>query len=167
MNFVGLHVADEMQYAKIPISEEYYQLIESAIEQRKPNGKLLINACSAQAKPDKRIMQICKEYEITYSLFDRAGNLNEDNLIRNRGLKGKVRCSECGENINKNVLLPDGTLLLCCMDYGMKHVLGNLLESEYSEIRNGAEVNRIKRGLNGDETIDILCRNCSSGHTVV
>ena len=59
-------------------------------------------------------------------------------------------------------MLPDGRVLLCCMDYGMKHVLGNLTEQSYEEIMNGKEIDKIKAAINGDESIDILCRGCSS-----
>ncbi len=30
-----------------------------------------------------------------------------------------------------NVLLPNGDVVLCCMDYGLKHILGNLLVQDY------------------------------------
>lgn len=52
--------------------------------------------------------------------------------------------------------------MLCCMDYGMKHVLGNLLQQSYEEIINGSEMQRLKCAINGDESIDLLCRGCSS-----
>lgn len=44
----------------------------------------------------------------------------------------------------------------------MKHVLGNLTEQSYEEIMNGKEIDKIKAAINGDESIDILCRRCSS-----
>lgn len=68
---------------------------------------------------------------------------------------------EMGEALNRNILLPDGTVLLCCMDFGIKHVLGNLLTQSYEEICNGKELTMIKEGMNGNEKIDILCRRCT------
>lgn len=44
----------------------------------------------------------------------------------------------------------------------MKHVLGNLLQQSYDEIMNGSEMQRLKQAINGDESIDVLCRGCSS-----
>jgi hypothetical protein len=35
---------------------------------------------------------------------------------------------------DRNVLLPDGSVVLCCMDYDLKHVIGNLLTQTYDEI---------------------------------
>lgn len=38
---------------------------------------------------------------------------------------------------DRNVLLPDGSVVLCCMDYNLTHVLGNLLTQTYDEIMQG------------------------------
>jgi hypothetical protein len=35
---------------------------------------------------------------------------------------------------DRNVLLPNGDVVLCCMDYDLKHIIGNLLEQTYDEI---------------------------------
>ena len=35
-------------------------------------------------------------------------------------------CAKTHTNLNENVLLPDGTVIMCCMDYGMTGVFGNL-----------------------------------------
>jgi len=38
---------------------------------------------------------------------------------------------------DRNVLLPDGSVVLCCMDYDLKHVIGNLLTQSYDEVMQG------------------------------
>lgn len=38
---------------------------------------------------------------------------------------------------DRNVLLPNGDVVLCCMDYNLTHVLGNLLEQTYEEVMQG------------------------------
>ncbi len=35
---------------------------------------------------------------------------------------------------DQNVLLPNGDVVLCCMDYSVKHKLGNLLEDDYYDL---------------------------------
>lgn len=35
---------------------------------------------------------------------------------------------------DRNVLLPNGDVVLCCMDYDLKHIIGNLLTQSYAEI---------------------------------
>lgn len=37
-----------------------------------------------------------------------------------------------------NVLLPNGDVALCCMDYGLKHILGNLFQQSYHELFEGS-----------------------------
>ena len=120
------------------------------------------NRCHAQAEPDPKVEEAFRgKVDIVWDLMDRAGNLKGDGLITKKQEKGRLSCSDCGEALNKNILLPDGTVLLCCMDFGMKHVLGNLLTQSYEEICNGKEMTMIREGLNGNEQIDILCRRCT------
>ena len=38
---------------------------------------------------------------------------------------------------DRNVLLPNGDVVLCCMDYNLTHILGNLLTQTYEEIFSG------------------------------
>jgi len=38
---------------------------------------------------------------------------------------------------DRNVLLPDGSVVLCCMDYNLTYVLGNLLTQTYEEVMQG------------------------------
>lgn len=166
--FVTLHLADKHGYAHIPISDQYYLMLEELIHLKKKDGSPFVNMCNAQAEPDARILELCDEkYEILTTMLDRAGNLNDLQLFRKECLSGPISCSLCGQKLNHNILLPDGTILLCCMDYGMKHVLGNLLESSYEEIMNGAELQRIKKGLSGNLEIDILCRHCSCANLIM
>ena len=35
----------------------------------------------------------------------------------------------------QNVVLPNGDTYLCCMDYGLKHKLGNLLEENFNDLK--------------------------------
>lgn len=162
LGFVGLHVADKRKFAKIVADEAYYKKIEFLVNAKKADGTPFVNVCNAQTDPDDVVAAICDgKYEILTTMLDRAGNLQDENLYSKRMLHGKISCSLCGKKLNHNILLPDGTLILCCMDYGMKHILGNLRDQNYEEIMNGEEMKRIKKGIWGDETVDILCRNCS------
>lgn len=161
--FVGLHVADKNNFAHIHVTEEYYQNVERLINAEKPNGDPFVNDISAQAEPLSRIMEMCKgKYEVLISLQDRAGNLEGDELAgREYELTSeKITCCFSGPKLNNHVVLPDGTLLLCNMDYGMKHVLGNLIENTYDEIRAGEEMKKVFAGISGDASIDLLCRKC-------
>lgn len=161
--FVGLHVADKNNFARITVTEEYYQKVEQLINAEKPNGEPFINDISAQAEPLPRILELCKgKYEVLVSLQDRAGNLEGDELAgREQVLTNeRITCCFSGPKLNNHVVLPDGTLLLCNMDYGMQHILGNLKENTYNEIRKGEEMKKVFAGIAGDTSVDLLCRKC-------
>lgn len=42
----------------------------------------------------------------------------------------------------------------------MKHVLGNLLKEDYDSIISSEQMRLVKRGMNIDESLSILCRKC-------
>lgn len=164
IHYVTLHVADKYGYAHIPLTEEYYKNVEYFIDAKKKDGRPFVDFVNAQAEPNEKIAEICKgKFEIMSSVQDRAGNLEEDNLQRREHdlEKGeKIMCCFCGPELTNNVVLPDGTVLLCNMDYGMQHVLGNLLLDDYETMRSGGELYRVFDGMNGNKDVDVLCRKC-------
>lgn len=165
--YVTLHVADRYGYAHIPRTEEYYELVDFLINYKRQDGTPFVNMCNAQAEPDEIVAQICSgKYEILTALHDRAGNLENERLLNKITPTGEISCSLCGDKLNHNNLLPDGTVLLCDFDYGMKHALGNLLEQSYEEVLSGNEWKRVSKGMTGDLNQDILCRKCSCANSV-
>ena len=52
------------------------------------------------------------------------------------------------------MLMPNGDVLLCCMDYGMRAPIGNLLMQTWEELDRGTIA---RLNLNDGQTI---CRNC-------
>lgn len=90
-------------------------------------------------------------------LISRGGNL--ENFTSNHK-KGKLICIY--KRLHSNVLLPNGDILLCCMDYGIKHKLGNLLKDDYRDLYKGEEYQKIITGLNSHDS-NILCRECEWG----
>jgi hypothetical protein len=72
-----------------------------------------------------------------------------------------ITCTR-NKNYHANVLLPDGTVTLCCMDYSLKHKIGNLLVQRYTDVINGDVINNIKE-LNREENFSnkTLCRTCN------
>src|SRR5262249_22975036 len=62
---------------------------------------------------------------------------------------------------DRNVLLPNGDVVLCCMDYALKHVIGNLLTGDYESLFRSEEVSRI-RYVNSQPGFSkcSLCKSC-------
>ncbi|PHU37891.1 hypothetical protein CSX02_05635 [Agathobacter ruminis] len=74
--------------------------------------------------------------------------------------KGPIYCTRT-EYLNHWVLLPDGSVTLCCMDFGLKHVMGNLIDHTYDEIIHMQPYQDLISGMNAQMS-DILCRKCTS-----
>ena len=76
--------------------------------------------------------------------WDRAGNLIGEASIKPalKKIMGQVKstpkkgASTCGcvEHLYHNVVLPNGDVSICCMDYSLEKILGNILEDTYDNI---------------------------------
>lgn len=161
-----LHVSDVEGYANLPITEEYLMLIDSLVKAKKPNGDDFIDYVCSQGTIPIRIKECLGEnVRVFISLTDRAGNLNDEHLFKKKNIIGSIQC-ELSHTINHNVLLPDGRVVLCAQDYGMKHVLGNLLTTSYIDVVFSKEAEIIKKSMSKQKNKDILCRNCSLAHNI-
>ncbi len=102
-------------------------------------------------------------------LGTRANNTDNTkfiNLNKYPRKQGKLYCKPIFQKnggphgrFNHNVLLPNGDVVLCCSDYGLKHNLGSLLSDSYEDLFLSSEYKKVICGLE-DESIDILCRTC-------
>lgn len=65
-----------------------------------------------------------------------------------------------------NVLLPNGDVTLCCMDYSLKHILGNLIDQDYYELFSSEELRKISCAnmmTNSEpEKTSVICNSCSN-----
>jgi hypothetical protein len=91
-------------------------------------------------------------------LTTRSGNVSVNDWDTPRKRAGRIACKR---NLRQNHLLPNADVILCSADYGLKHVLGNLLEQSYESIFQGDEYRKIENSL-CDESSDTLCRYCDS-----
>lgn len=94
--------------------------------------------------------------------IDRAGNLDVDLVpIRPKEHRhfGPIRCA-VAPNYDHNVLLPNGDVVLCCMDYSLKHRLGSLLEDSWATL-HGAPLDAL-RASNAAQDGETLCRTCNN-----
>ena len=98
--------------------------------------------------------------------YDRAGSLpleqiegQKINIQRN--IKGRIKCSFT-TYYDQNVLLPNGDVLLCCMDYSKKHVIGNLLNSNsYYDIFKSQSLHNIRvENMEEGSATPSICRQC-------
>jgi hypothetical protein len=147
----AMHLPSSEAYEKITVNDKYL----STLRCLKDTGIVTSWHCSSTTI--NTLVQPIVGQKVHYgSLNTRAGNLNVENTRMRKRKKGRIRCKR---NLHQNVLLPNGDVLLCCMDYGMKHVIGNLREQNYESLFKSQEFLFVERGLE-DASVDILCRLC-------
>jgi hypothetical protein len=102
---------------------------------------------------------------------DRAGSLNKEQ-VKDQPINFIVKHEKpvvCGkaEKYDQTVLLPNGDVVLCCMDYDNKHVLGNLLAQSYEDLFTGLEMQTIiqenSKKCYSDRS---LCKSCTDARVV-
>lgn len=97
---------------------------------------------------------------------DRAGSLNKEqvkeqpvNFISKH--EKPVRCSKT-INYDQHVLLPNGDIVLCCMDYDTKHILGNLLTDSYNDLFTGpGMIQLLRENTKPCFSSNSLCKSCT------
>jgi hypothetical protein len=64
---------------------------------------------------------------------------------------------------DRNVLLPNGDVVLCCMDYNLKHIIGNLLTQTYDEMMQGKPLQDLIK-MNEADGFDkcSICKSCEN-----
>ena len=119
-------------YAKIKVDDAYLRLLR-AIKEANITNLLLRTMGSVH----KAIRHIFPEDTVTKQTMNtRAGYLSKEGIQAGHppvSHKGQVICGR-DEHIYNNVLLPNGDVVLCCQDFGLKHILGNIFENPYEKI---------------------------------
>jgi radical SAM protein with 4Fe4S-binding SPASM domain len=78
-------------------------------------------------------------------------------------IDGIVLCKEM--RYFHNVLLPNGDVTICCQDYGLKHIIGNISNGSYESLyHNDNFLNFISNLKNTN--IDFICKHCYLGNTI-
>lgn len=158
---VVLHTADRFGYANITITDLYLKMIKEIVSAKKIDGTPFLTSANCQFEPSEEVTAITAgKVKIYCEMSDRAGNLeNKDNKLASKHLSGKIACSR-SRILNHNVLLPDGSLVLCCNDFGLDYVLGNLNTDTYDDIQHSVVMANILKGTNSESYSDFICRKC-------
>lgn len=155
-----LHLPDEKRNAAIPIDDDYIERLKLMMQTVNAQNKGI--SCHGKLAPEVAPL-VNQSWDIGSEMIDRAGNLELED-VRHQETPGEIFCDLCGFELNHNVLLPDGSVTLCCMDYGLKHILGNLLEQSYKEIVDGAVMRALQEQLHAGN-LNILCHSCSNARS--
>ena len=151
-----IHLPDKKGYTNIKVTEEYTQLLKKmkcdVVNKIVDTDKMRPIVLCADTPPI--IKKILPRVYIKTKINIRAGI-----LMNIRPKKGKIHCS-LKPLLRHGILLPNGDVALCCMDYSLSHILGNLLEIEYEDLFRSNAYKHILTGFK-DENIDIRCRKCT------
>jgi hypothetical protein len=151
-----LHLPSEDNTERIKVTDEFLEVLDFILASKCQNIELHFHG----KEPRKNVQTVLKRYkrQIDYwSLHTRLGQVKLDNIAAPKRLRGKIRCARPG--MHAHVVLPDGSVALCCNDFGMKHILGNIFVESYQDIRAGSGLKKVFEGLS-NEKADILCRKC-------
>lgn len=155
-----LHLPDVEGFSNIQVDDNYKRMLKSLIDAKKPSGESFVDYACAQGKISNELETLIQnKIRLYVVLNDRAGNLNDKRLYCQKNIQGTIRC-ELSQDINHNVLLPNGDVVLCSNDWGLKHVLGNLLEQSYEEVIGSGEAQKIRADMQSMKGQYSLCRNC-------
>ena len=161
----SIHLPDEAQNTRIDLTPEYLELLEHILEHFKQDPTGINFSLHGEIHPEitealpTALQQVYRLGQQTVQLIDRAGNLTSAALNHQHVLE-PLQCKISGTTFNKNILLPDGTVVLCCMDYALSEILGNLRTMDYQDLFSTAAFRAYKQAvIEGQET---LCSYCSN-----
>jgi FkbM family methyltransferase len=154
-----LHLPDQEEFAKHPINANYIRTIEK-FKELQPKFQNFYTMCMSE-NVHSSIRHIYPTASVP-TFWNRAGNLvgearlkPELDKIKDRWRSypesKEPRTCGCVEDLYHNVLLPNGDVSLCCMDYSMEYILGNLYTQEYDDI------------VPAPNTTYDMCRRCENG----
>jgi len=133
----SLHLPDNKNNARIPINQTY---------------KDTLTACLSSIKVD-----CFSSMNDTFVSHGRAGNCTDAKAIYKTG---KLLCQLGKYRYPSPVMLPNGTLVICCMDYGLTTRLGNIYQTDYDTlIANVKQAELCRHCVYADSPLKSLVRN--------
>ena len=149
---VTIHLPDCEGRSHFNITDDYLELLSA----------WNCHNYSCHGRLDDRVRPFIRNRNMITFMHDRAGNV-EGRPHMSIAPEGRLTCITSGRKMNHNVLLPDGTVITCCMDYGMTGVFGNLLEQSYEEVLYSEAACAMRSTLDGGESI---CRHCTNARRI-
>ena len=156
-----IHLPSAQKLMNLAINDEYFALLSDTVK-----AGIVTDLHFHGDGVHPVVGEWLREHAVDFQEFwiqDRAGNLNTKKLksklsksvITAAIPNGKLRC----DRIYQNVLLPNGDVVLCCMDWSAEYVLGNLKRDRFEDLYRSEAFRHVLRGLR-DPSVDLLCRTC-------
>jgi|TARA_Y100000310_G_scaffold33468_1_gene31648 hypothetical protein len=178
-NPLCIHLPDEGGVMPVKITKKYKRVLKYLITKAQSlrlglGTHIRMMTMDKNGKLSKEILDVFPVDKIPFQFkaISRASNLDDDGVKRKAptmtnyeggvGMKtGKIICKS--NSLHNNVLIPNGDVHLCCMDYGLEAKVGNLLENDYDYLHNGEGMKYITDRMTDDSLDgDIICRRCEN-----
>jgi len=157
-----VHLPDNFNEMKMTVTREYKDVLSKIKESSIKNLEFI-----TLGVPSKNLPRTTKNHMITRRVHSRAGNTKienstvgtafSENDILGRTDGSPIICRK--DRMYSNVLMPNGDLQFCAMDYSLEHTIGNLSENSYAQIVNGDTFKKLLARMRDSES-SILCRRC-------
>lgn len=154
-----VHLPDNQNLTKIRVDETYLRNLSLLIENQPLNLNWKFHKTTSEIGIHADVQEVLQKKNIRITiagLNNRAGKV-DTGIQYSIPNKGKV-LKQC-QDFHHNILLPNGDVVLCHMDWSLRHILGNLLEQDYSGIHSGKIYTQLQASLLNPDA-DILCRDC-------
>jgi len=154
-----VHLPDDQNLTHIRVDDTYLDNLILLLREKPKNLMWKFHRSSSGAGIHPRVLEVLQEHRAQIKYFglnSRAGKV--DSLSGNQVVNRGQVLREC-QDFHHNILLPNGDVTLCHMDWALKHILGNLLTNEYSAIHSGKAYKDLLKSLQ-QPGADILCREC-------
>ena len=136
-----LHLPDNERRAKHPITKNYIEVLEAF---KHVHHEIQGFYTMAMGTVHDEVKHLFPE-AVVPAFWSRAGNLVGEAMLKPELLNlqseyksiyhgEEPRTCGCDEHLYHNIMLPNGDVSLCCMDYNLKFIIGNLFEQSYGDI---------------------------------
>jgi hypothetical protein len=143
---------------------ETYRAALAAFDVIRDTGKLRSLSFMTMEDSGIPLYGIFTPTDLVWSALTRAGNVGDvegQNIEDSPSHQTPVLCGYT-PFYDQNVLLPNGDVVVCCMDYSVKHKIGNLLIDDYSSLFSSHGMNSLRRENMKFSSCDAsICRKCS------
>lgn len=134
LSWFSLHLPDNLGNCAFPSSQMYRETLDNVLRTVKVNHFSRMNE--------------------NFENNTRAGNVDGSKPLHRHG---PFTCTKLSHN--QFIMLPNLDVVLCCMDFGLKHKLGNFRNQTYWDIGQSMILKGIKANRFGWDG-DCLCRGC-------
>jgi hypothetical protein len=153
-----IHLPDAKMFAKIAVNKNYIAVLKKLLTS---DIKNLMAMTMGPLHP--KIKEILVTDIEQSEMISRAGNVEivKNNFKRKLGplVCHRGSSADLEDRLDVNVLLPNGDVSLCCNDYGLQNILGNLLKTDYVSLFQSDTFKKIREKMKAHDS-DIICRNC-------